>query len=87
MQWIESAIEELIGLGVVNLIVPGDSPKRCFPAYLTMFLSSNHSDYDPITGCIVYYNWFSNHHNRMLQKEISRVQELHPSVQIRYGDY
>ncbi|CAN1192199.1 GDSL esterase/lipase At1g28640, partial [Linum perenne] len=37
MQWIESAIEELIGLGVVNLIVPGDSPKRCFPAYLTMF--------------------------------------------------
>ncbi|CAN1192201.1 hypothetical protein LINPERPRIM_LOCUS37488 [Linum perenne] len=52
-----------------------------------MFLSSNHSDYDPITGCIVYYNWFSNHHNRMLQKEISRVQELHPSVQIRYGDY
>ncbi|CAN1756214.1 GDSL esterase/lipase At1g28580 [Linum perenne] len=84
---IGSAIEELIELGAVNFIVPGDFPKGCFPSYLTRFLSSNHSDYDPITGCLVYYNWFSDHHNRMLRKEISRVQELHPSVRIRYGDY
>ncbi|CAN0843552.1 GDSL esterase/lipase At1g31550 [Linum grandiflorum] len=84
---IGSAMEELIGLGAVNFIVPGDFPKGCFPAYLTRFMSSDTNDYDPVTGCLVYYNWFSDYHNRMLQEEIKRVQGIHPGVQIQYGDY
>ncbi|CAL1377015.1 unnamed protein product [Linum trigynum] len=84
---IGDAIEELIELGAVNFLVPGDFPKGCFPSYLTRFRSSDQSDYDPITGCLVYYNWFSDQHNRMLQEEIERVQKLHPGARIHYADY
>nr|GMD10846.1 GDSL esterase/lipase At1g28590-like [Ipomoea batatas] len=45
-----SAIEELIKLGVVNLMVPGMLPTGCLGDCLAVYYGSNDEDYDPITG-------------------------------------
>ncbi|CAL1372840.1 unnamed protein product [Linum trigynum] len=84
---IGSAVEELIELGAVSFLVPGDYPTGCFPWILTRFRSSSRSDYDPVTGCLVYHNRFSDRHNRMLRDEIERVGKLHPSASIHYAGY
>ncbi|CAI0545078.1 unnamed protein product [Linum tenue] len=84
---IGSAMEEIIQLGAVNFLVPGDFPKGCFPAYLTDFPSNDKSAYDPLTGCLIYHNGVSSSHNAMLRDEIQRVQNLHPDVSIHYADY
>ncbi|CAL1403123.1 unnamed protein product [Linum trigynum] len=84
---IGSAIEEMIKLGAVHFLVPGDFPKGCFPAYLTQFQTTNRSDYDALTGCLIRHNGVSSSHNAMLRDEIQRVQNLHPDVSIHYADY
>ncbi|CAI0421094.1 unnamed protein product, partial [Linum tenue] len=84
---IGAVIEDLIEFGAVNFVVPGDFPKGCFPSYLTKFQSSNQSDYDPTTGCLVYHNSFSARHNKLLKKEIERIRKVHRHVSIRYADY
>ncbi|KAK6149994.1 hypothetical protein DH2020_017519 [Rehmannia glutinosa] len=44
-------------------------------------------DYDPKTGCLNWLNKFSRYHNKLLRKELNRIQELHPHVAIIYADY
>ncbi|XP_059282840.1 GDSL esterase/lipase At1g28610-like isoform X1 [Lycium ferocissimum] len=81
-------INEVIELGAETLIVPGNLPLGCLPAYLDRFMSTNKNDYyDPNTGCINWLNEFSEYHNVMLQVELNRLQQLHPHATIIYGDY
>ncbi|KAL3519935.1 hypothetical protein ACH5RR_018084 [Cinchona calisaya] len=84
---ISSAIEEIIKLGVVTLIVPGNLPIGCSAAYLTYFQSSDKHDYDSATGCINWLNNFSKYHNKLLQMELNRIRTLHPHATIIYADY
>ncbi|CAI0393498.1 unnamed protein product [Linum tenue] len=84
---IGAVIEDLIEFGAVNFVVPGDFPKGWFPSYLTKFQSLNQSDYDPTTGCLVYHNWFSARHNKLLKKEIERIRKVHRHISVRYADY
>ncbi|CDP21061.1 unnamed protein product [Coffea canephora] len=84
---ISSAIEEVIKLGAVTLIVPGNFPIGCSAVYLTYFQGSNQQDYDKATGCINWLNDFSKYHNRLLQKELNRIRKLHPHATIIYADY
>ncbi|PSR98623.1 GDSL esterase/lipase [Actinidia chinensis var. chinensis] len=81
------AIKELIELGAVTLIVPGNLPSGCSPSLLTRFASSIKADYDPETGCLARLNEFSKYHNQMLQKELDRIRELYPHATIIYADY
>ncbi|KAH0868273.1 hypothetical protein HID58_075295 [Brassica napus] len=46
---ISSAIVELIDLGGKTFLVPGNFPLGCFPAYLTLFETSE-KEHDPFTG-------------------------------------
>ncbi|OMP04421.1 Lipase, GDSL [Corchorus olitorius] len=87
MQTIASAINELIELGAVTFLVPGNFPIGCSPAYLTKFQGSNKEDYDPLTGCLTWLNQFSEYHNKLLQKELDQIRKLHPQVNIIYVDY
>ncbi|KAL7211669.1 hypothetical protein ACSBR2_014508 [Camellia fascicularis] len=84
---IGSAINELIELGAVTLMVPGNFPIGCRPTYLTNFMSSNKEAYDPETGCLIWLNEFAVYHNDMLKIELNRIQKLHPYATIIYADY
>ncbi|XP_019157409.1 PREDICTED: GDSL esterase/lipase At1g28600-like [Ipomoea nil] len=84
---VASAIEELIKLGVVNLMVPGMLPDGCMGVSLTVYYRSNEEDYDPITGCLTWLNEFAQKHNGLLRKELTRIQEHYPNVFITYADY
>ncbi|XP_031126024.1 GDSL esterase/lipase At1g28590-like isoform X2 [Ipomoea triloba] len=84
---IASTINELIKYGVQTLIVPGNLPIGCSASYLSYFMTSNASEYDPRTGCINWLNDFAENHNELLQEELDRLRELHPHATIIYADY
>ncbi|XVE50623.1 hypothetical protein DITRI_Ditri01bG0178300 [Diplodiscus trichospermus] len=87
VQAIASAINELIDLGAVTFLVPGNLPIGCNPSILTYFEGSHKAEYDPITGCLTWANQFSEFHNELLRKELKKIQKLHPNINIIYGDY
>lgn len=84
---ISLAINELIELGAMTLMVPGNLPTGCVPYYLTTYISSNEEDYDAETGCLIWLNEFAEYHNEMLRLELNRIQELHPHPTIIFADY
>ncbi|KAF8369400.1 hypothetical protein HHK36_032592 [Tetracentron sinense] len=84
---ISSAIQLVVKHGAVTVMVPGNIPMGCLSLFLTQFQSSNEEDYDPQTGCLRWLNEFSMYHNHLLQKELNRMQELHPHVTFIYADY
>ncbi|CAN6683458.1 unnamed protein product [Malus baccata var. baccata] len=81
-----SAINELIEHGASTLLVPGNFPIGCLPAYLTLYEGSDESKYDPSTGCLTWLNKFSEYHNEQLQIKLSQIRSLHPHANIIYGD-
>ncbi|KAK9152971.1 hypothetical protein Sjap_000451 [Stephania japonica] len=81
-----TALDTLIGYGAVTLFVPGVFPSGCSTAYLGLYISNNKGEYDS-SGCLNRFNDFSKYHNNLLQKELQRLQVLHPHVTIIYGDY
>ncbi|CAF1971062.1 unnamed protein product [Brassica napus] len=89
---ISSAIVELIDLGGKTFLVPGNFPLGCFPAYLTLFETSE-KEHDPFTGCIPWLNDFGEYHNEQLKTELTQLQKLYPhgrycaNVSIIYADY
>ncbi|PIN23293.1 Sinapine esterase [Handroanthus impetiginosus] len=88
VDYIGSTIEELIKLGAETILVPGNFPIGCFPVLLTKFEKINSKkDYDSTTGCLNWLNKLSIYHNELLQKELTRIQKLHPHVHIIYADY
>ncbi|CAA0823650.1 GDSL esterase/lipase [Striga hermonthica] len=87
IDYIGYTIQELIKVGARTILIPGNFPIGCLPVYLTQFKgSSASSDYDPKTGCLVWLNELSKHHNSLLKQELSRIQGLHPHVTLIYGN-
>ncbi|GJN06430.1 hypothetical protein PR202_ga24159 [Eleusine coracana subsp. coracana] len=83
---IASGVETLIGLGAVEVVVPGVLPIGCFPLYLTLYPSSNKDDYDEI-GCLKSFNDLSSYHNELLKTAVSRLQTKYPGVRLMYADF
>ncbi|CAN0880683.1 GDSL esterase/lipase At1g28570 [Linum grandiflorum] len=84
---ISLALEEVIKLGAINILVPGNFPVGCVPLILSNFPSSNPYDYDPSTGCLTPYNRFAELHNEQLKIELDRKRQLYPRANIIYVDY
>ncbi|KAG9159479.1 hypothetical protein Leryth_011016 [Lithospermum erythrorhizon] len=85
---ISSTITELIKLGAVTFVVPGNVPIGCVTAIVSLFRSSaNKIDYDPSTGCITWLNDLAEMYNNRLQIELRRLQDLHPHANIIYADF
>ncbi|XP_047971681.1 GDSL esterase/lipase At1g28590-like [Salvia hispanica] len=80
-------INELIKLGAKTLVVPGNLPIGCLPIYLTYFITSNQTYYDPETGCLNWLNNFARHHNNILKTELDCIQKQNPNINIVYADY
>lgn len=81
------AINDLINLGAKTLVIPGNLPIGCSATYLTIYYGSDIEEYDNTTGCLIRLNKFAEYHNELLQRELNRIQELHPNVHIIYADY
>ncbi|KAE8732449.1 GDSL esterase/lipase [Hibiscus syriacus] len=84
---IASAINELIELGAVTFLVPGNFAIGCSPDLLTNFQGSNKDQYDPLTGCLTWLNQFSEHNNELLRIELEKLRNHHPNINIVYADY
>uniref|UniRef100_A0A0D9V3K4 GDSL esterase/lipase n=1 Tax=Leersia perrieri TaxID=77586 RepID=A0A0D9V3K4_9ORYZ len=83
---ISSAVQELIGLGAKTIMVPGNFPTGCVPAYLRSFQSGNPADYDDL-HCLRWFNAFSAAHNQALLNELNRLKAQHPGVKLIYANY
>lgn len=71
------------------MVVPGNLPIGCSPAYLTYYYSQSSKDdkdYDSF-GCLDWLNKFSEYHNQILQNELNRLRKIHPHANIIYADY
>ncbi|KAM0838626.1 hypothetical protein ACQ4PT_060852 [Festuca glaucescens] len=76
----------LINLGAKTIMIPGNFPIGCVPAYLKAFKTNNPADYDEF-HCLKWFNDFSMRHNQALSNEINRLMAQHPGVKIIYADY
>ncbi|XP_042435912.1 GDSL esterase/lipase At1g28600-like isoform X2 [Zingiber officinale] len=84
---VAEGIERLIGLGAVDLIVPSVLPVGCFPLYLTLYQSSDPTEYGRRTGCLRRFNALSWYHNAALRRQLDRFRKKYPAVSIRYADF
>ncbi|WOL02107.1 hypothetical protein Cni_G10826 [Canna indica] len=84
---IADGVERLIGLGAVDIVVPGILPMGCFPLYLTNYHTPDPEDYGPKTGCARRFNALSWLHNALLRKALDDLRRKFPAISIRYADY
>ncbi|KAG6499968.1 GDSL esterase/lipase At1g28600-like [Zingiber officinale] len=83
---ISSTITRLIGMGAKTLVVPGNLPIGCIPAWLRQYRRDDPSDYDS-NGCLLWLNRFSEYHNDRLTAQLNRLSRVYPNVTIAYADY
>ena len=76
----------MIEEGATQLMVPGNFPIGCSLIFLTMFQSTNKSDYDPI-GCLKAINALSESHNSKLKSSLETLRLKYPHAKIIYADY
>jgi phospholipase/lecithinase/hemolysin len=80
-------LKEVVEAGARYVVVPGILPTGCIPIVLTLYASSNKSDYDARTGCLRKENALSRYHNSALFQAVSRLRRKYPAVKIVYADY
>ncbi|KAL8140131.1 hypothetical protein V2J09_006152 [Rumex salicifolius] len=83
---IKDAVQEVIDLGATQLVVPGNFPIGCLPAYLQLYASNDTAAYDELK-CLKHFNSFASFHNQLLQQTLAQLRLQNPSVSIYYGDY
>ncbi|CAK9175068.1 unnamed protein product [Ilex paraguariensis] len=79
-------IEEVIHLGAVNIIVPGNLPMGCIPAGLTIVSGSDVTAYDDM-GCSKELNELVLVQNNYLQQSLALLRLEFPHANIIYADY
>ncbi|KAL6838820.1 hypothetical protein ACP4OV_031534 [Aristida adscensionis] len=83
---ITSGVETVVGLGAVDVVVPGVLPIGCFPLYLTLYRSPNAGDYDDI-GCLRSFNELSSYHNDLLKQSLAALRNKYPAARLMYADF
>ncbi|CAI9087319.1 OLC1v1021365C1 [Oldenlandia corymbosa var. corymbosa] len=82
---VASTIQDLIGEGAVELVVPGNYPLGCSAVYLTLFQTPDKNAYDE-HGCLKAYNAFAKFHNSQLKLAIEELRQKYPETKIIYAD-
>ncbi|CAK9153199.1 unnamed protein product [Ilex paraguariensis] len=83
---ISNAVREVIHLGAVNIVVPGNFPMGCFPIFLTKFSCGDPTTYDDM-GCLRDLNELVLAQNNFLQEALALLRLEFPHVVIIYADY
>lgn len=78
--------QRVIDYGATRIVVPGNLPMGCLPAFLTEFDTNDSNAYDEF-HCLKEVNSLSMNFNGHLQTAIEKVEEEHPNVTIIYGDF
>ncbi|CAL5349625.1 unnamed protein product [Camellia sinensis] len=77
---------EVIRLGAIRIVVPGNFPVGCFPIYLSKSNSTDPRVYDDL-GCLRSLNELIVFQNNLLQKAIGSLRQEFPHVVVLYADY
>ncbi|KAM3214644.1 hypothetical protein ACQJBY_066896 [Aegilops geniculata] len=83
---IGDGVQEVINIGAKTVLVPGNFPIGCVPAYLSGNKSNKSADYDQY-HCLKRFNNFSQMHNQLLKQEVGKLKSLNADVKIIYADY
>ncbi|CAK9186768.1 unnamed protein product, partial [Ilex paraguariensis] len=83
---ITNAIREVIHLGAVNIVVPGNVPIGCLPVGLTVVSGGNETAYDDM-GCSKELNELALVQNNYLQESLSLLRQEFSHADIIYADY
>ncbi|KAJ4752366.1 GDSL esterase/lipase [Rhynchospora pubera] len=83
---INTAAEVLLKQGVMHLMLPGFGPMGCTPVILTLFASTNKSDYDSF-GCLKKYNTISSYHSLLLSQAVTQLSAKYSKARIIFADY
>ncbi|CAK9175067.1 unnamed protein product [Ilex paraguariensis] len=79
-------IKEVIHLGAVNIVVPGNVPIGCLPVGLTVVSGGNETAYDDM-GCSKELNELALVQNNYLQESLSLLRQEFSHADIIYADY
>ncbi|KAJ4818492.1 GDSL esterase/lipase [Rhynchospora pubera] len=82
----KEAAESLLEQGATTIVLPGNLPTGCIPIMLTLYASTNKSDYDHL-GCLKHYNTIGYYHNIKLREAVVQLQLKYPKAKIIYADY
>ncbi|XP_010518794.1 PREDICTED: GDSL esterase/lipase At5g45910 [Tarenaya hassleriana] len=87
VQKIINVTSELIEEGAMTVVVPGNLPIGCIPAFLTRFQSDKGWLYDSRNRCFKPLNTLSKSHNDQLIKGLDALRTKYPQATIIYADY
>ncbi|XP_021755523.1 acetylajmalan esterase-like [Chenopodium quinoa] len=79
-------VREVIKIGAVNVVVPGNVAIGCVTSLLYRYGSNDSLKYDDL-HCLKEHNTLSRFHNHHLIQAIKILKRENPSVAIAYGDY
>ncbi|XP_062208291.1 GDSL esterase/lipase At1g28600-like [Phragmites australis] len=83
---IAAGVERLIQHGAKRIVVPGNLPTGCTPIILTLYASTNASDYDHY-GCLKKFNGLALDHNTLLQRRVHELRSKYPHAKIGFAEY
>lgn len=67
-------------------MLTGLGPIGCTPIILTIFASTNKSDYDS-SGCLKIYNTIASYHSQLLSEAVTQLRAKYPQARIIFADY
>ncbi|KAM3270650.1 acetylajmalan esterase [Capsicum chacoense] len=86
VQTIIHGVKRVIGFGATRILVPGNFPKGCGPAFLMQFMTNNSAAYDEY-HCLKDLNNLAIFYNDHLQQAIDEMKKEYPNITLIYGDY
>ncbi|KAL6899637.1 hypothetical protein ACP4OV_006295 [Aristida adscensionis] len=86
VQSITDAAKELLEMGAVRMVIPGNFPVGCVPSYLATVNVTEPVAYDG-DGCLVALNVFAELHNARLREAVEALRRAYPGAAIAYADY
>ncbi|KAL0392586.1 UNVERIFIED_CONTAM: GDSL esterase/lipase [Sesamum radiatum] len=79
-------MKELIQLGASQVVVPGNFPLGCFPAFLAVAKKNRLTVYDDF-GCVKSVNNLTSYENDDIQGALNSLRIEFPNTVILYADY
>ncbi|KAL6634026.1 hypothetical protein ACP70R_026697 [Stipagrostis hirtigluma subsp. patula] len=86
VQSIANAAKELLEMGAVRMVIPGNFPIGCVPSYLAAANVTEPIAYDG-DGCLAALNAFAELHNARLLDAVAWLRRSYPRAAIAYADY
>ncbi|TVU29367.1 hypothetical protein EJB05_20931 [Eragrostis curvula] len=86
VQSVANAAKELLDMGAVRLVIPGNFPIGCVPSYLATANITDPLAFDA-DGCLAPLNAFAELHNAALRDAVAALRRAYPRAVIAYADY